>query len=242
MAAPAVSIVVPVHNEEGNAARLAHEIAGVLDGRDYEMVFVNDASTDGTLAELMAAKAELPALRVVTHRKNAGQSRAVRTGVLAARAPVVATLDGDGQNPPVDLPQLIDALTRPDAPADLAMVGGQRVGRQDSAWKKWGSKVGNSIRQTLLNDEARDTGCGIKAFRREAYLLLPFFDHQHRFLPALFKREGYAVEFRDVSHRSRTVGTSKYTNFGRLAASLSDIYGVMWLNSRARKCQGWDEN
>ena len=239
--APQICVVVPMHNEEGNAGALIREIAGALAGRNFEIVAVNDASRDGTLAELQAVRSEVPSLRIVSHRKNAGQSRAVRTGVLSARAPVIATLDGDGQNPPADLPTLIDALTRADAPDGLAMVGGRRVGRQDNAGKKIASRLGNGIRKRLLNDDADDTGCGIKAFRREAYLMLPFFDHQHRFLPALMKREGFLVEFRDVSHRPRIAGKSKYTNLGRLFASISDMMGVMWLNSRARQTGGWDE-
>jgi dolichol-phosphate mannosyltransferase len=240
--APEISVVAPMHNEAGNAARLAREIADTLEGRRFEIVFVNDASTDATLAELVAAKADIPELRVVSHRRNAGQSRAIRTGVLAARAPVVCTLDGDGQNPPEFIPALVDALTRSDAPANLAMVAGSRVGRQDSAAKKLASRLGNGVRKSLLNDDADDTGCGLKAFRREAYLLLPFFDHQHRFLPALVKREGFLVEFCNVGHRARTAGQSKYTNLGRLFASLSDMLGIMWLNSRARQPGGWDES
>ncbi len=238
---PDVSIVVPMHNEQGNAAALVREIAQALAGRHFEIVAVNDASTDGTLAELTEIKGEVPQLRIVSHRRNAGQSRAVRTGILAARAAIVATLDGDGQNPPADLPALIDALSRADAPDGLAMVGGRRIGRQDSAGKKLASRLGNGIRKRLLNDEADDTGCGIKALRREAYLMLPFFDHQHRFLPALMKREGFLVEFAAVSHRPRMAGKSKYTNLGRLFASISDMMGVMWLNSRARQTGGWDE-
>ncbi len=239
---PDVAVVAPMHNEAGNAARLAHEIAEAMSGRSFEIICVNDASTDATLDELNAAKAEIPQLRVLTHHGNSGQSRAIRTGVLAARAPVVCTLDGDGQNPPQHIPMLVDALTRADAPADLGMVAGQRVGRQDSAAKKFASRIGNGIRKSMLNDDANDTGCGLKAFKRDAYLLLPFFDHQHRFLPALMKREGYRLEFRDVTHRARTVGQSKYTNLGRLFASLSDMVGMMWLNSRARQPGGWDES
>lgn len=239
---PQISVVAPMHNEVGNAARLVREIAEAMDGRAFEIVCVNDASTDETLAELVEAKSDIAQLRVVSHRKNAGQSRAVRTGVLAARAPVICTLDGDGQNPPEFIPLLVDALTRDDAPEGLGMVAGRRVGRQDTAAKKFASRLGNSIRKRLLNDDADDTGCGLKAFKREAYLLLPFFDHQHRFLPALIKREGFAIEFRDVGHRPRTAGSSKYTNLGRLFASLSDMIGMMWLISRARQPGGWDES
>lgn len=238
---PQISVVAPMHNEAGNAARLAAEVYAVLREMPHEIVFVNDASTDTTLSELQAAKSDIPTLRIVSHRRNAGQSRAIRTGVIAARAPVICTLDGDGQNPPEDLPTLFQALMRADAPDDLAMVGGRRVGRKDTAWKRFASRLGNSIRKSLLNDDADDTGCGLKAFRREAYLRLPYFDHQHRFLPALMKREGFAVEFRDVGHRPRLAGQSKYTNIGRLFASLSDMLGVMWLNSRFRNTGGWDE-
>ncbi|WP_375550030.1 glycosyltransferase family 2 protein [Oceanicaulis alexandrii] len=236
---PELSIIAPMHNESGNAARLAEEIYSVLKDRSHEIVLVNDASTDETLAELLKAKDAIPTLRVVTHRNNAGQSRAIRTGVLAAKAPLICMLDGDGQNPPADIPTLVDALMA--APETTGMVAGRRVGRQDSAWKKTASRLGNGVRKALLNDDADDTGCGLKAFRRDAYLLLPFFDHQHRFLPALMKREGFEVGFRDVGHRPRTAGQSKYTNLGRLFASLSDMLGMMWLNSRARQPGGWDE-
>ncbi|PWE16336.1 dolichol-phosphate mannosyltransferase [Marinicauda salina] len=238
---PQIAVVAPMHNEAGNAARLAAEVHDVLRDVPHEIIFVNDASTDGTLEELVGAKADIPSLRILSHRKNAGQSRAIRTGVIAARAPVVCTMDGDGQNPPEDLPTLIAALTRPDAPADLAMVSGRRVGRKDTAWKRFASRLANGVRKSLLNDDADDTGCGLKAFKREAYLLLPYFDHQHRFIPALMKREGFQVEFRDVGHRPRMAGKSKYSNFGRLFASLTDMLGVMWLNGRARKTGGWDE-
>ena len=237
-----VSVVAPMYNEAGNAGRLAHEIAEALEGRVYEIVLVDDASSDATHGELEAAKAQLPALRVLRHRRNAGQSRAIRTGVLAARAPVIVTLDGDGQNPPSDIVNVLDALLRQDAPEALAMVAGRRVGRKDSEWKRLASRLGNGVRKTLLKDDADDTGCGLKAFTREGYLRLPYFDHQHRFLPALMKREGYLVEFADVGHRPRIAGSSKYTNLGRLFASLSDMLGVMWLNSRARDCGGWDES
>jgi glycosyltransferase involved in cell wall biosynthesis len=237
--APDISVVVPVFDEEGAAPALAREIAAAFRGRDFEIVFVDDASRDGTRAALQALKAEIPQLRVLAHRKNAGQSRAIRTGILGARGEVIVTLDGDGQNDPADGPKLVDALMS--GPADLALVGGERVKRQDSQAKKIASKVGNGVRRRLLKDTANDTGCGLKAFRREAFLRLPYFDHIHRYLPALMLREGYKTAFMPVHHRHRETGRSKYTNLGRLWASLSDLLGVMWLQTRARNPQGVDE-
>lgn len=232
-AVPDISVVVPVHNEEGAAGPLAREIAAAFAGRSYEMVFVDDASRDGTLAELRALMAELPTLRVLGHGSNAGQSRAVRTGVLAARAPIVVTLDGDGQNPPADAPRLADLLAS--SPPSVALVGGVRAKRQDSGAKRQASLWANRIRRRLLGDDAADTGCGLKAFRRDAFLRLPYFDHVHRYLPALMIREGYENRYLDVDHRHRETGQSKYTNWGRLMASLSDLLGVMWLKTRSRR-------
>ena len=229
---PDVSIVVPVFNETGNVGPLAREIAAAFAGQAYEMIFVDDASTDSTRADLIALKAELPSLRVLSHQRNSGQSRSVRTGILAARASIVVTMDGDGQNDPADAPRLAARLLA--SPDQVALVGGQRVKRQDSLAKKFASKVGNGVRKRLLKDGAADTGCGLKAFRREAFLRLPYFDHIHRYLPALMIREGYQVAFEPVGHRARMAGASKYTNLGRLWASLSDLLGVMWLNSRSR--------
>ena len=232
-ALPDISVVVPVHNEQGAAAPLAREIAAAFQGRSYEMVFVDDASRDETLAELRALMAELPTLRVISHATNAGQSRAVRTGVLAARAPIVVTLDGDGQNPPGDAPRLADLLAS--SPATVGLVGGVRSKRQDSEAKRWASRWANRIRKKLLADDADDTGCGLKAFRRDVFLRLPYFDHIHRYLPALMIREGYQNLYLDVDHRHREVGQSKYTNWGRLMASVSDLMGVVWLKSRSRR-------
>ncbi|WP_426027047.1 glycosyltransferase family 2 protein [Brevundimonas sp. TWP2-3-4b2] len=232
-AIPDISIVVPVHNEQGAAGPLAREIAAAFAGRSYEMVFVDDASRDDTLAELRGLMAELPALRVLSHGSNAGQSRAVRTGVLAARAPIVVTLDGDGQNPPADAPKLADLLAA--SPSTVALVGGRRAKRQDSEAKRQASLWANRIRKKLLDDDADDTGCGLKAFRRDIFLRLPYFDHIHRYLPALMIREGYQNLYLDVDHRHRETGQSKYTNWGRLVASLSDLLGVMWLKTRARR-------
>lgn len=229
---PLISVVVPVFNEEGAAVELAREIAAAFEGRDYEMLFVDDASRDGTLATLLALQSELPALRVLHHQKNAGQSRALRTGILAARGAVVVTLDGDGQNDPADGPRLADRLLA--GPASLALVGGRRAKRQDSAAKRIASRFGNGVRKRLLKDQADDTGCGLKAIRRDVFLRLPYFDHIHRYIPALVLREGWEISFEDVNHRPRTTGASKYNNLNRLLVSMSDLLGVMWLRRRAR--------
>jgi glycosyltransferase involved in cell wall biosynthesis len=233
MSDPQVSIVVPVFDEAGAAPALAEEIAAAFAGAPHEIVFVDDHSRDDTAARLLALKAQrLPQLRVIRHSQNAGQSRAVRTGVMAARAPIVLTLDGDGQNDPADGPRLVASLRA--GPPALALVGGRRAKRQDSLAKKLASRFGNGVRKRLLRDKADDTGCGLKAFKRDAFLRLPYFDHIHRYLPALFLREGYDIAFEDVGHRPRTTGASKYTNWGRLIASASDLLGVMWLIRRAR--------
>ena len=236
---PDVSVVVPVFDEEGAAPALAREIAAAFKGRNFEILFVDDASRDGTRTALKALAPEIPQLRVLAHCKNSGQSRAIRSGILAARAPIVLTLDGDGQNDPADGPMLVDALLA--GPPDLALVGGERVKRQDSFAKKIASRIGNGTRKRLLGDDANDTGCGLKAFRREAFLRLPYFDHIHRYLPALMQREGYATAFLPVNHRHRATGVSKYTNLGRLWASLSDLFGVIWLQARARNPGGVEE-
>jgi dolichol-phosphate mannosyltransferase len=232
-------VVVPVFDEEGAAPALAREIAVAFKGRSHEIVFVDDASRDGTRAALKALQGEIPELRLLAHRKNSGQSRALRSGILGARGAVVVTLDGDGQNDPADGPKLVDALLA--GPPELALVGGERVKRQDSQAKKVASRIGNGVRKRLLKDTANDTGCGLKAFRREAFLRLPYFDHIHRYLPALMLREGYRTAFLPVAHRHRQTGVSKYTNLGRLWVSLSDLMGVMWLQSRARNPGGVDE-
>ncbi len=238
---PEFSVCVPMHNESGNAAALIGEIAAALEGRAFEMVITDDASTDDTRAVLAGLKADYPQLRVLSHRKNAGQSRALRSAIQAARAPIIGTLDGDGQNDPADLPALYRSLTRADAPEGLKMVMGRRASRKDSAWKKFGSRFGNGIRKWMLKDDCTDSGCGIKVMKREAFLSLPYFDHMHRYMPALMGAEGYKVEFMDVNHRERGAGQSKYTNFGRLWAALSDLRGVMWLIRRRRNPEAADE-
>jgi glycosyltransferase involved in cell wall biosynthesis len=230
--APAISIVAPLYDEEGAVLALAQEIAAAFAGWDIEIVMVDDASRDRTADQLAVAAAQIPALRVVRHARNAGQSRAIRTGVTAARAPVVVMMDGDGQNDPADAPRLAQALIA--GPPRLAMVAGERRVRRDSAAKRWASRWANGVRRRLLADDATDTGCGLKAFRRQAFLDLPYFDHMHRYLPALMLREGFEVAFEPVGHRPRASGRSKYTNLGRLGVALFDLAGVMWLNARAR--------
>jgi dolichol-phosphate mannosyltransferase len=236
-----ISIVVPVHNESGAVAGLVGEIAKAMVGFAYEMIFVDDASKDDTHAKLVALKAQFPALRVLANRKNAGQSRAIMNGVLVARGPVIGTLDGDGQNDPADLPNLLTRLNRADAPADLAFVGGRRLKRQDSQAKKIASRWANKIRQALLRDGSDDSGCGIKVVKRDLFLRLPYFDHMHRYMPALVQREGAVTEFVEVNHRHRETGASKYTNLGRLWAALSDLIGVIWLRTRRRDFGQVDE-
>ncbi len=232
---PAVSVVVPVHNERDNVVPLIKEIASALDGRaSYEMVFVDDYSDDGTLDSLQAAKSEFEALRILSHPVNCGQSSAIRSGVLAARAPLIVTLDGDGQNDPADIPKLLDLYSQVKDDIRLGMVGGRRVKRQDSQIKMVASQLANRIRRSLLRDQAQDVGCGLKLLPKEVFLRLPYFDHMHRFISALVLREGYEVRFVDVNHRPRLHGKSNYGVFDRLWVSISDLFGVMWLKSRGR--------
>lgn len=232
-----VSAVVPVYNEEGAAVQVAREIdaafSSVFGADGFEIIFVDDHSRDDTHARLVAAQADIPSLRVLRHENNVGKSGAMRSGVFAARAPLVVTLDGDGQNPAVDAARMSQILHG--APESVGMVAGQRRNRQDTASKKWASRWANSIRKAMLNDKADDTGCGLKALRREVFLRLPYFDQMHRYLPSLVTREGFDILFEPVDDRLRTTGQSKYTNIGRLAVALSDLPGVMWLNSRLRK-------
>ena len=228
-AAPLVSVVVPVKDEAGNVAPLAREIAAALKGEAHEILFVDDGSSDGTAAALGALKSEIPELRVLSHSRNLGQSRGIRTGVHAARGNIIVTLDGDGQNDPADIPKLLSALR---ADPETAMVSGVRIRRQDTASRRLASRMGNRFRSALLGDGATDTGCGLKAFRRAAFLDLPYFNHMHRFLIALMQREGGKVSFVPVNHRPRLTGSSKYTNIGRLLVSVQDLLGVRWLQQR----------
>ena len=229
-----LSVVVPVKDEAGNAAKLAREIAAALkDEGAFEIVFVDDGSSDATAEELLALRPELP-LRILVHARNLGQSRALRTGVRAARAELIVTLDGDGQNDPKDIPKLIRAFEAEGASESLGMVAGERVGRKDTWRKRAASRFGNRVRRALLRDNANDTGCGLKLFRRDAFLALPYFDHMHRYLIALILREGYDVRFVPVSHRPRGAGRSKYGVWDRALVGVRDIMGVMWLIRRFR--------
>jgi len=228
-----VSVVIPVCNEEDNVEPLAREIAAALDGRyAYEMIFVDDGSTDGTAAAALQAKrARLPQLRLIRHAVRSGQSAAVATGVRAARAPWIATLDGDGQNDPADIPSLIDAM-RGSASPRLRLAMGNRTTRRDTWLRRLSSRVANGVRGRILRDGTPDTGCGIKVFDRAVFLDMPRFDHMHRFMPALFQREGYEVVSVPVNHRERTRGRSKYGLHNRLWVGLVDLFGLMWLIRR----------
>ena len=229
----AVSIVVPVRNEADNIVPLIAEIAAALDGRwAYELVYVNDGSTDGTAEQLAAARTQRPNLREIRHAKSGGQSAAVRSGVRAARGAIVATLDGDGQNNPAFLPDLISAIEQGGPRVGLA--AGQRVGRQDTGFKKLQSRIANGIRSAVLKDGTRDTGCGLKAFRREVFLTMPYFDGLHRFLPALMRREGFEIAYVDVVDRPRHSGVSNYGFFDRLWIGIMDLAGVWWLIRRKK--------
>ncbi len=228
-----LSIVVPVKDEAENVGPLAREIAAALKNEPAaEIIFVDDGSTDATAKELVGLKKEIPSLRAVSHARNLGQSAATRTGVRAARGSIIVTLDGDGQNDPADIPKLL-ALFRAGGPR-LSMVAGVRAKRHDNFLRRMSSHVGNGVRRWALNDGATDVGCSLKAFRRDAFLALPYFDHIHRFLIALMLREGYEVKFVDVSHRPRTRGVTKYGVGNRLFVGISDIFGVRWLQRRFR--------
>ena len=229
----AVSIVVPVRNEAENIVPLIVEIAAALDHRwIYEIIYVNDGSTDATAERLLAAMRERPNLRQIRHAISSGQSAAVRSGVRAARGTIVATLDGDGQNNPVFLPALISAIENGGERTGLA--AGQRIGRKDTGFKKMQSRLANAVRKSILHDGTRDTGCGLKAFRREVFLALPYFDGLHRFLPALIRREGYEIAYVDVFDRPRRSGVSNYGFFDRLWIGIMDVAGVWWLIHRKK--------
>jgi len=231
-----ISIVIPMKNESENVAMLLDEIAAACAGQDYEIIIVDDGSTDDTAERVRAAMADHPTLRLLQHPQSAGQSAGVHSGVLAAKGAVVCTLDGDGQNPPAELPKLFTPLLQ-DETGRLGLVAGQRVGRQDTLSKKLASRFANALRARILKDGTRDTGCGLKGFRRDAFLRLPYFNHMHRYLPALFKRDGWEVALVDVSHRERHAGQSKYNNLQRALVGIHDLIGVSWLILRRKNAQ-----
>ncbi len=236
---PLLSVVVPVLNESGNVGPLIDEIRSALvPVCRFEIVFVDDRSTDGTGDAILAKQGEGDDLRVIRHSRRAGQSAALRSGVSAAAGSLIVTLDGDGQNDPADIPTLLDAwhaATKTDGRDRAVMVTGHRVNRRDTWTKRQASRIANALRGSLLGDDNPDTGCSLKLYQRTLFLRLPYFDHMHRFLPALAKREGAQVIVVPVNHRPRQTGTSKYRIFDRLAVGIPDLLGVMWLMRRAHR-------
>jgi len=225
-----LSVVVPVRNEQDNVAPLISEIDAALKSFTHEIVYVNDGSTDETHARLQQLQTQYPQLRIVRHASSCGQSTAVRSGVKAAKYDWVATLDGDGQNDPADIPKLIDALEE-----GVWLVGGnRRKSRRDTWIKRISSVIANGVRSWMLQDDTPDTGCGLKLFSKEAFLDLPYFDHMHRFLPALIKRRGGLIVSVPVSHRPRTHGHSNYGTIDRLLVGIVDLFGVAWLQRRSK--------
>jgi dolichol-phosphate mannosyltransferase len=228
-----LSVVIPVRNEAPNIAPLVVELRRALDGVvDYEIVYVDDGSSDGTTDEIRKAARDFPRLRLVRHRQSCGQSAAIRTGVKAARAPWIATLDGDGQNDPADIPVLWRMAE--ESGGAVTLIAGWRQKRRDSAVKRLSSRIANAVRARLLGDGTPDTGCGLKLFPRALFLDLPYFDHMHRFLPALVLRAGGRTVSVPVNHRPRERGRSNYGTFDRLAVGITDLFGVLWLKRRAR--------
>ncbi len=234
--APTLSIVVPVHNESENIAPLVEEIFAALEGGpSFEVIYVNDGSDDDTGEKLAQAAERFPALRVLRHRESCGQSAAIWTGGQAATGTWIVTLDGDGQNDPADIPALVEIAMAAGTDGPLHMVAGIRRKREDNWLRRLSSRVANSVRQAVLKDGVRDSGCGLKVIRRDVFLKLPFFDHMHRFLPALIIRGGGELRCQEVNHRPRLRGTSNYGLFDRLWVGITDLFGVAWLARRAKR-------
>jgi dolichol-phosphate mannosyltransferase len=231
-----LSVVIPLHNEKESIGPLLEEIHAALGGIEYEVVCVDDGSCDGTLDQLRLLSADSPRLRILRHSTKSGQSTAIWNGVRFSRSPWIATLDGDGQNDPADIPRLFERLRRGGSGSPSCVCGWRR-NRRDTLIKRISSRVANHVRSRLLRDNTPDTGCGLKVFSREAFLQLPCFDHMHRFLPALFLRGGFAIESIEVNHRPRNRGKSKYGIHNRLWAGIIDLLGVYWLLRRLRRPQ-----
>jgi dolichol-phosphate mannosyltransferase len=232
-----IAVVIPALNEAGNIGRLIEETYACVPADVLaEVIVVDDASTDATPAEIksLIASARFPGLRYLRHATRSGQSTALRTGVLAATAPVIATMDGDGQNDPHDIPRLLEKLGRPGSDG-IALVGGVRTNRKADGSKRWASKAANAIRDRVLKDGCPDTGCGIKVYWREAFVLLPFFTSMHRYMPALFLTYGHRVDYVPVNDRARIAGVSKYNNLNRALVGLYDLVGVSWLRARTAR-------
>ena len=238
-AVPQLAVIVPVKNEAENILPLIGEIHQALNGRFvFEIIYVDDGSDDTTPARLTEAMGRYPMLRVLRHGTSCGQSQAVATGVKAARAVCIATLDGDGQNDPVNIPAMMDVLLKaPVRERDYILVAGHRRKRQDTVIRKISSKLANGIRSRLLGDDTPDSGCGLKVMTREAFLDMPRFNHMHRFLPALMIRRGGKVLSVPVNHRPRERGVSKYGVWNRLWVGIVDLFGVRWLQARASRPQ-----
>jgi dolichol-phosphate mannosyltransferase len=232
---PLISVVVPVHNEAPNIAPLVSAISASLKGIEHEIVYVDDGSADASPKVLAEIAAQLPTLVRVRHKQSCGQSAAVITGVKSARGTYIATLDGDGQNDPADIPAMLEAMRKAEAAGPVpVLIAGHRTTRKDTEAKRWGSRIANNVRAKLLNDGTPDTGCGLKLFRRAAFLQLPHFDHIHRFLPALFIRAGGHVVSVPVRHHARAHGASHYGTWDRLKVGIVDLFGVAWLQRRWR--------
>ena len=235
---PWLSIVVPLKNEAENIDFVTEAIVAACEPlAPYEIVYVDDGSDDDTAARVLALAGRLPQVRLVRHARSAGQSAAVHSGVTLARGTAVCTLDGDGQNPPSEIPKLAARLEGRSFPEGVALVAGQRVGRQDTASKRLASRAANAFRQWLLDDDTRDTGCGLKLFRRDVFLALPYFDHMHRYLPALVARDGWKTLHQDVAHAPRHAGRSNYSNLARAIVGFYDLVGVVWLIKRRKKAR-----
>lgn len=228
-----VSVIIAVLNEAENVEAVTAEVLREMaPAAPFEIVYLDDGSTDDTPALLQRLADADPRVRLVRHERRCGKSQAVRTGVLAARAPWVATLDGDGQNDPADLPLMLEAAEK--ATGRTPLVAGVRVRRNDPVSRLIATRIANGLRAALLGDHCPDTGCGVKLFAREAFLLLPCFEGMHRFLPALFQRYGHPLINHPVRHRARAAGVSKYTNIGRAFVGVFDMMGVIWLVQRTR--------